>query len=58
MDVSPYSDVVLDVDVLFVGTTGIVSDMPLLGNVDDVPFGMRGGNFHLKDKHCGTTIVN
>jgi len=40
MDVSPYSDVVLDVDVLFVGTTRIVIDMSLFGNVDDVPFGM------------------
>lgn len=58
MDLSPDSDVVLDVDVLFVGTAGVVPDMPLLENIGDVPFRVSVGHFYLEKKmFYGTATV-
>lgn len=50
MDLSFDGDAVLNVDVLFIRTTWIESDMSLLVYLEYIPFRMRAGHFHLWDK--------
>lgn len=56
MNLSLDGDVVLDVDILFFGTTRIVSDVPLFENVDYIPFRMRTSYLHLKINRIPVTI--
>lgn len=55
MGLPPDSDVVLNINVLFV-TTCIVCYVPLIENVDNVPFWMRVVHFKLKNKSQKTPI--
>lgn len=55
MGLTPDSDVVLDINVLFV-TTCIVCNVPLIENVGNVPFWMRVVHFNLKNKSQKVSI--
>lgn len=57
MDFSFDGDVVLDVDVLFVGTARIVPDVPFLSDFEYVPFWMSAGHFHLRNKQLLTILI-